>query len=285
MVEVTGVGVRADPSALRWLIGNELRLSRERVGRKQSEAAGVLSCSQAKINYLEIGRNTQRPEEVTALLRFYGADVAVIDRLAALAGRADGGTWWADFEDVVPNWFATFVGLEGLAESEFAYETMTLPGLLQTADYAGGLLGGHLRVPVIDVEQVVNLRMARQDVLDAELPLRFTTVIEESVLDRAVGGHDAMQAQLRHLLTLTERDNVNVQVMPLSVPVHDGLDGEFMLLDFREARSIGYIEYPTGAVYIQDHDQLSVYAMAAERLCEAALSPLRSRDAIAARIE
>ncbi len=44
--------------------------------------------------------------------------------------------------------------------------------------------------------------------------------------------------------------------MPVTVAVHDGLDGEFLLLDFDEARSIGYIEYPTGVIYVQDQDQI-----------------------------
>ncbi|MGB7799377.1 MAG: Scr1 family TA system antitoxin-like transcriptional regulator [Pseudonocardiaceae bacterium] len=46
--------------------------------------------------------------------------------------------------------------------------------------------------------------------------------------------------------------------MPVTVASHDGLDGEFLLLDFDEAQSIGYIEYPTGAIYIQDQDQVGV---------------------------
>jgi hypothetical protein len=45
-------------------------------------------------------------------------------------------------------------------------------------------------------------------------------------------------------------------LMPVTVAVHDGLDGEFLLLDFDEARSIGYIEYPTGVIYVQDQDQI-----------------------------
>lgn len=60
----------------------------------------LLGCSQAKINYLEIGKTQQQPEEVAKLLRFYDADVAHVDRLPSLAGRADRGTWWAPFSDM-----------------------------------------------------------------------------------------------------------------------------------------------------------------------------------------
>ncbi|WP_016699432.1 helix-turn-helix domain-containing protein [Actinoalloteichus spitiensis] len=276
---------RADPSALRFLIGHDLRSARERAKLKQTEAAKVLGCSQAKINYLESGKTQQKPDEVTALLRAYGADVEHVDRMASLAARADQGTWWAPFSDALPNWFKIFVGLEGLATAEFSYESLLLPGQLQTPDYAAGLLVGNLRVPPMDAPQVVRARMARQRLTDDTNPLRFRAVIEQYVLDRVVGGPQVMRAQLEHLLNLMRRDNIELRVMPVSVAVHDGLDGDFLLLDFGEAQSIGYIEYPTGAIYVQDQDQVSAYTLSADRLCAAALSVSDTADAIAARIE
>lgn len=275
---------RSDPSALRFLIGYDLRVQRERAGLKQTEAAQVLGCSQAKINYLESGKTQQKPDEITALLRAYGCDVEHVDRMASLAARADQDTWWAPFGDVLTEWFKTFIGLEGLATAEFSYEPLLLPGQLQTADYAAALLVGHLRVPPMEASQVVRARMARQRLTDDTRPLRFRAVIEEYVLDRLIGGPRVMRAQLERLLALTRRDNVELRVMPVGVAVHDGLDGDFLLLDFAEAQSIGYVEYPTGAIYIQDHDEVAAYALAAERLCAAALPVSDSADAIAARM-
>jgi transcriptional regulator with XRE-family HTH domain len=276
---------RGDPSALRWLIGNELRQERLRAGKKQNEAAKLLDCTHAKINYLEIGRTKQQPEEVAALLRLYGAEVAHIDRLASLAGRADQGTWWAPWSDVVPDWLKTFVGLEGLAANEFMYEPLLLPGLLQTDDYAAALLVDNLRVATVDTERVVKLRMARQVRLtDEDRPLRFRAVIEEAALDRLVGGPGVMRPQLEQLLDLVQRDNITLQVMPLSLAVHDGLDGEFTLLSFGEAQSVGYVEFPDGAIYVQDQDQVAAYNQAAERMGAAALSPEDSAEAIRERL-
>jgi len=275
---------RSDPSALRFLIGHDLRAARERAGRKQVEAARVLGCSQAKINYLESGKTQQKPDEVTALLRAYGADVEHVDRMASLAARADQNTWWAPFGDVLTDWFKTFIGLEGLAAAEFTYGSLLLPGQLQIPDYAAALLVGNLRVPPMDATQVVRARMARQRLTDDTSPLRFRAVFEQYVLDRVVGGPRVMRAQLEHLLTLIRRDNVELHVMPVGVAVHDGLDGDFLLLDFDEAQSIGYVEYPTGAIYVQDQDQVAMYALAVDRLCAAALSVADSTELIAARL-
>lgn len=276
---------RSDPSALRWLIGNELRHARGRAGLTQADAAKALGCSQPKITHLESGRNQQQPEEVATLLRHFGCDAAHVDRMATLAGRADHATWWAPFTDVVPDWLKTFMGLEGLAKREFSYEPLLLHGLLQTRQYAAALLVNNLRVATVDVERVVRLRMERQARLtDEDNPLHFTAMIEEFVLDRLVGGPEVMRGQLEHLLELSERDNISLHVMPLTVAVHDGLDGEFALLDFDDALSIGYVEFPDGAVYVQDQDQVSAYAMSAQRMCAAALSPAESIKAIKTRL-
>ncbi|MBA2322784.1 MAG: helix-turn-helix domain-containing protein [Pseudonocardiales bacterium] len=278
------MAVRNDPSALRWLIGHELRRARVHSQRTQVEAAKTLGCTPAKINYLEIGRNQQHPDEVTALMQLYGSDAADIDRLATLAGRADQGTWWAAFSDVLPNWFKTFVGLEGLAQAAFVYDTMLLSGQLQTKEYATALLEDNLRVSRAEAGQVVRARLARQRLTDNGSPLRYHTVLEEAVLDRVVGGPAVMRAQLERLLDLGEQDNVTLQVLPTAVAVHDGLAGPFMLLDFAEARSIGYIEYRNGAVYVQDQGEVEVYNLVAERLSVRALSDADSADLIRVRI-
>ncbi|ATL69891.1 helix-turn-helix domain-containing protein [Nocardia terpenica] len=279
---------RADPNALRFLIGRELRDARERAKKTQKEASEVLDCTQTKITYLESGRNQQQPAEIKALLNFYAGSTRIdpvhVERLASLAERADQSSWLAPFGDVFPNWFKIFVGLEGLASRVFTYKQTLLPGQLQTSEYATALLDGNLRVAPMDAPQVVAARMARQRVAAERNPLQFCAVIEEYVLDRIVGGPEVMRSQLEHVLELMERDNVELHVMPVSVTVHDGLDGEVMLLDFDAAQSIGYIEYPAGAIYVQQLDQIALYKMAADRLCRAALSVSESAEVIRRRI-
>lgn len=275
---------RADPSALRWLIGHELRSARQGAGKKQSDAAQLLGCVQSRINSLETAKVQQPPEEVKKLLRFYGADVDQVDRIVSLAARVDQSTWWAPFSDILPDWFRTFIGLEGLAAGQFVYESKLIPGQMQTAEYAAAVMEGHIRVKPRDVPQVVRAKMARQRVADDENPLNFRLVLEEHVLDRLVGGPAVMRPQLEHLLNLARRENVELHIMPISVAVHDGNDGDFVLLNFDQAQSIAYIEYPAGAIYVQDGDQIEEYKMIADRLCAAALSESDSIAAIQRRI-
>ena len=275
---------RSDPSALRWLVGVELRNYRIRSGRTSAAAARRIGCSPGKITHLENGRYFPQPEEIAGLLEFYGAPRWDVDRLSSLAGRADQKTWWAPWVDVLPDWLRTFAGLEGLAESEFIYIPLILPGLLQTEDYAAALTATSVRVRPDHNERVVSFRMARQSRLSTEPALRLTTVVEESVLDRPIGDDDVMRRQLQHLLDLSEQDNIDIRVMPTSVGPHAALSGRFTVLHFPDAQSIGYVEIHDGAVYIQDQEQVNSYIRSSERLLSTALSPADSAKVIKDRL-
>ncbi|MBE1467582.1 DUF5753 domain-containing protein [Kibdelosporangium phytohabitans] len=276
---------RDDPSAVRWLVGVELVAFRERAGVRIAAAARAIGCSPGKIHHMESGRNQQQPSEVRALMTFYGADQADIDRLASLAGRAGEQTWWAPWTDVVPDWLRTFVGLEGLASHACWYSPMVLPALLQTEGYALGVTAGHGRVPPDHNERKVKLRLERQRRLfDEGNPLRLTAVLEEVVLDRPIGSPEVMQAQLKHLIKVSKRDNVEMLVLPTRIGRHDALAGPFIALDFVDALSIVYLEHVDGAVYVGNQDQVAGYTRTIERLREVALSPAATRDAIQSRL-
>ncbi len=115
-------------------------------------------------------------------------------------------------------------------------------------------------------------------------PLQFLALIEESVLDRPVGGPAVMRRQLEHLISMSERDNVEIQVLPTSVGWHDGGVGPFTLLGFAQAQSIAYLEIVNGAIYVQDHDEVAGYTRIVTRLRERALSPADTVTAIRARL-
>jgi transcriptional regulator with XRE-family HTH domain len=274
-----------EPSALRWLIGVELAHFRTRARLSLADLAATTGIKRAKLGHLETGRSTQHPDDVTKVLKACRAGQHDIDRLTSLASQSDQATWWAPFSEVVPDSMKTAVGLESLASAEFAYEPLLLHGMLQTPDYAAALLVNNLRVAPMDIDRVVRVRIARQRRLtDVDNPLRYRAVIEEAVLDRLVGGPEVMRPQLEHLLDLARRDNITLHVMPLSVAVHGGLDGEFTLFDFAKTQSIGYVEFADGAVYIQDQDQVAAHAKIAESMCSLALSPEDSIEVIRRRL-
>jgi hypothetical protein len=130
----------------------------------------------------------------------------------------------------------------------------------------------------------VDFRLARQQrLLAAENPLHLAVVLEESALDRPVGGPDVLRAQLDHLLAMSERDTMTIQVMPTEVAVHSGVVGGFNLLGFTATQSIGYVDYPDGSVYVPDYHQVAGYLYRRDSLQARALSVSESREVIRAR--
>lgn len=268
------MNAQATPSALRWLIGTELRSYRHEAGQPASAAAALLNCAESKISHMESGRYRQSPEDVAALMSFYKAGQTAADRLVSLAGRDDDSTWWASFSDVVPDWLQTFVGLERLADEEFTYEPLVLPGLLQTEDYAAALTSSSRRIRPDRAARFVEFRLSRQARVTSETdrPLKLTAVVEESALRRPIGSAEVRRAQLAYLLELNERPNITIQVLPLDLATHAGLSGRFTLLTFNGVRSIGFVEMQEGGVYLQDPDQVATYTMTAESLSRDALN-------------
>ena len=276
---------RGDPSALRWLIGVELHNYRKRAGQTLAAAARALGCSAGLVSHFEKGLYFPQPEQIAGLLSFYGAPAWDVERLSSLSGRAEQRTWLAPWNDIIPDWLKTFVGLEGLASHEVIYAPLVLPALVQTEAYSIGATAGSARVRPDQVERAVSLRMERQRRLSNDTePLGLTALIEESVLDRPIGSRATMRAQLEHLLAMSERDNIEVLVLPTALGLHDGLVGPFTLLDFAAAQSIVYVEIVNGALYVQDQQQVAGYTRTIDRLRAAALSPARTAEAIRSRL-
>jgi DNA-binding XRE family transcriptional regulator len=284
---------RSDPPALRWLIGAELTNYRKGAGLSQATAAKAIGLTSGMIGHYEVGKYLPAPAHVERLLKLYEAPNHDIERLSTLAGRADQGSWLARWNDVIPDWLRTYVGLEGLASHVITYTPLVLPALVQTKEYAAGVTSPSARVRPDHQDRMVGLRMERQKRLDGTKPLCLTAMIEESILDRPIGGANAatvMREQLQHLIKLAEQDNIDVLVLPTAIGRHDGLEGRFTMLHFRDtdggtqAQSIGYIEMPDDAIYIQDQDQVAKYTMSAELVRSVALSQPQSVKAIKGRL-
>jgi transcriptional regulator with XRE-family HTH domain len=268
---------RGNPAPLRWLIGVELARYRNAVKLSLTEASDRSGISRAKLGHLETGRQQQDPDDIARLLATYRVDQSDIDRLISLTSRADDATWWAPWAQVVPDWLKTFVGLEGLAESEFVFEPIIIPGLLQTEQYAAALTANTPRVRADHSERFVGFRVARtRRLTDPERPLKVHAVLTDGALRLAVGDPQLRQAQLRHLLAMAELPTVTIQVIRPEDGPHTALTGQFVLLGFETVRSIGYVELQDGALYLQDANQVRTYSMVANDLQRAALSPERS---------
>jgi hypothetical protein len=279
--ELTVAEAASGPTVLRMLLGGQLRSLRETAGITPDRAGYEIRASRSKISRLEHGRVGFKERDVADLLTLYGvADDDVRHRMLTLAEHANSPGWWARYDDVLPDWFETYVGLEQATSLIRTYELQFVPGLFQTEDYARAVtVLGHRAAPAEEIERRVSLRLKRQEILARAEPVpKVWAVIDESALRRPLGGREVMRAQLRHLVEVTESAQVTLQIMPFDRGGHSAAGGSFAILRFAESDlpDIVYIEQLTGALYLDRPEELDHYREVMNSLSAEAETPVES---------
>ncbi|MFD7889353.1 helix-turn-helix domain-containing protein [Streptomyces albidoflavus] len=266
----------------RILLGSQLRRLREGRGITREAAGYSIRASESKISRMELGRVSFKARDVEDLLTLYGvADGAERAALLDLAREANVAGWWHSYSDVLPGWFQTYVGLEGAASLIRVYEVQFVHGLLQTEAYAHAVVErGMPGASAAEIDRRVALRLERQKLLVSERAPGFHVVLDEAALRRPYGDRTVMREQLEHLIEISERPNVTLQVMPFSFGGHAGESGAFALLRFPESdlSDVVYLEQLTSALYLDKREEVAQYERAMERLQRDSPDPSRTRE-------
>ncbi|WP_431976995.1 helix-turn-helix domain-containing protein [Micromonospora haikouensis] len=175
-------------------------------------------------------------------------------------------------------WFRPWQELEREAVSLRSYESMVVPGLLQTEAYARAVLGGAGLIAPGDVEQHLANRLARQEILRRDDPPRLTAVIDEGALRRPVGGPETMRGQLDALVAACAAPHVRVHVVPATVGAYAGLNGPFVLAVGPELRTAGYVDTQLDGQLVTDPEDIAALLTVWENVRGEALSHWQSAD-------
>jgi transcriptional regulator with XRE-family HTH domain len=267
----------AEATVLRMLLGAQLRRLREAVGIPAEKAGYEIRASRSKISRMETGRVGLKVRDVEDLLTLYGVlDEQQRAKIITLARRSREPEWWAKYNDILPDWFETYLGLESAAASIRSFEMQFVPGLFQTEDYARAVtMLGHQAAPAEEIERRVGLRLKRQELLARPQPPRIWVIMDEAVLRRPLGGIAVMRAQLRHLVQAARLPKVTLQVVPFARGGHAGASGSFSILRFEEhdLPDVVYIEQLTSAVYLDQRSDIEHYLEVVDQLSGEALTP------------
>ncbi|MEW9556353.1 helix-turn-helix domain-containing protein [Nonomuraea sp. NPDC050783] len=274
------------PTALRILLGSQLRKLREAKNVTREEAGHLIRGSESKISRMELGRVGFKERDVADLLTLYGvvdqqARSAVLD----LVATANEPGWWHRFNDVLPTWFQAYVGLEEAATRIRTYEVQFVPGLLQTKEYARAVVtAGAAGIGTEEISRRVDLRLERQRIFDRPDGPIFWAVIDEAALRRPIGGAEVMKAQLEHLIDLMRQPNITIQVMPFSFGGHSAEGGAFSILRFPDPDlpDVVYVEQLASALYLDKREDVDRYTEVMERLCAVSTMPDETTDLLRA---
>jgi transcriptional regulator with XRE-family HTH domain len=270
------------PTRLKRL-GSALRALRLESELTADQVAKSLGWPGSKVSRIETGKQLASPEDVRKLVGLYGVGADEIEKYVAIARQARQRDWWHKYDDVLPDWFEGYLGLEAEASKISTYESDLVPGLLQTEQYAAAVLDAFpLRTTPEEMERAVDLRRARQARLTDDNPLVLDAVISETVLRRPIGGPAVMREQLEHLAAMIQRPNITLRLLPFASTEHPGINGAFSVLEFPDPDDgrVVCVEAMTSTLYIEKTRDVGIYRLAYDQIRSAALGPDETADMI-----
>ncbi|MFE4516903.1 helix-turn-helix domain-containing protein [Kitasatospora sp. NPDC056783] len=237
----------------------KLREERKLTAEVVAEATGM---SQAKLTRIETAHTAAKVEDVNRLLDFYGCEDEDY-RAGLIAITKDGSKrgWWLSYRDVINSTAADLILLEADAATYRTYEPAFVPGLFQTPEYARIVIG-RLRIRSGgSVEDLVQVRMARQSILTRPNPVQVRAVIHEAALLANADRPEIMVPQLERLLTLSSLPSIDIQVMPVGAAVHPGMTGAFAMMGFPQRKDLDVVlvEGLLSSLWVEDPSDVELY--------------------------
>jgi Domain of unknown function (DUF5753)/Helix-turn-helix domain len=265
------------PTVLRMILSRQLQALREKAGMSYQQAGEAIYSSEWTIRRMERSEGGLKPLTLKSLLTAYGiTDKSEIDAFLALARQAGTPGWWHSYDDILPAWFRTAVGLEEAAALIRAYEPQVIPGLLQTEGYIRAITAASFPAAASDFsERAVALRLARQKILQRPDPPGYWVVMDETGLRRPIGGPQVMREQIAYLIEAAQQPSITIQVLPFAAGWHPALYGMFNIFRMPgdQLPDIVYSEALTGANYLNKPEESARYIEALDRMCAQAASP------------
>lgn len=256
---------RAVPSSMSpvvaaWELALRLRQRRDEMGVEVKTITQRLGFTRNYWSAVENERKILSEESLLKLVELLEYDEEERQELLQLRVAAKERAWWMRYGGVLSSDLQRLIGLEAGAESVRYYESLLIPGLLQTADYAKALMIPSVTERRVEVDHRVEVRLHRQQRILGDDPMNMTAIISEAALRQEIGGPVVHRGQLAHLAQIVEeRPNVEVRIVPFTATAC-GLFGAATthLIDFANSRlpTVAWQESVTNRGIIDDYEQV-----------------------------
>ncbi len=270
----------SSPVVARWELSYRIRRRREMHGKTGPELAKELGFSRTYWPKVERDQRLLPPAKMEELFRILEFSEAEQTEMLKLQSAAKQRAWWNDFEGLFDEDILRLWGLEAGAEEISTVDSLLIPGLLQTEDYARALITSDTAfIRQLEVAQRVEARMRRQQrLLDDSDPLRLNAVVSEAALRQMTGGSALMRGQLRHLVkTITEhRNTIDFRILPFSSETGAIFGSStFYILDFArpEAPTLGWSEGLAWSELFEDPERVRVLTVGFKHVQSQAMTP------------
>lgn len=240
--------------------GRQMRRMREDKKVKQETIAHLTKVSAPQVSKIEAGKRRATRAFVETVDDHLEAGGALINLWEDL--NKDGHP--------VPIWF-DWPQIEADAIELIYYQLCVIAGMAQSPSYAAAILN--------DDEEVLAARLERQKIIDKDGAPTITLLVDEQALYRQAGTAETMREQLEHLLALSERPNVTVQVV-LSSGEHGGNGSSFVIATMADMSRVAYVETAIRGLTTDDPADLVAASRVLADLRNRALPGNMSRDLI-----
>ncbi|MCX4096498.1 helix-turn-helix domain-containing protein [Nocardia sp. alder85J] len=268
------------PTVARWELVLRLRELREQRGFDSATFARQVGFTPANWSHVEKGRRVLTANSIGPVLEVLDVPDEERDELLALLATSKERGWWAKSSALIGPELQRYYGMEYGAESIRSYDSLVIPGLLQTEDYARALIRADVMIRPVQVEQLVEVRMRRQRRLRGADRVDMTVVVGEATLLQQIGGPKVLRGQLEYLArVIDELDTVEVRVIPFQAATGAILGGSsFHLLDFSSVSlpTFGWVESAVFGGAVENSDHIRDLSFAYVRALERSLSRIDS---------
>lgn len=264
------------PTIRKRSLGRRLVDLRHGCGMTTTEVQRRLGWSATKLNWIEKARWIEPiTDAVVDLCELYGVEGLDRETLITLAREARQRGWWSRYNDVFSS---ELPGFEAGASVIRSFETAFVPGLLQVPSYIELITRTAGITEEGEIRRHLDARTRRQQILTRDDPCRLHTVVDENAI-RRISDPGIRSAQLLHLIEITGRPNVDLQVLPFTSGVYPAAGEVFTYLSFPDPseRDIVYVETAVDDRMLEEYDELARYRAKFGMLQAAALDPEESR--------
>ncbi|MBF6221058.1 helix-turn-helix domain-containing protein [Nocardia abscessus] len=268
------------PTVARWELVLRLRELREQRGFDSAGFARRVGFTPANWSHVEKGRRVLTTKTIGPVLELLEVEAEERAELLALLETSKQRGWWTKSSALIGPELQRLYGMEYGAQSIRSYDSLVVPGLLQTEDYARALISADVMIRPVQVEQLVAIRMRRQQRLRGAQPVELTAVFGEGTLLQQTGGPDVLRGQLDYLAEMIEElDTVEVRVIPFAATAGAVLGGSsFHLIDFagEQLPTFGWVESAVFGGAVEDPDLVRDLRFAYQRAVQQSLSRMES---------
>jgi len=271
------------PKVARRVLRYELERLCAQAGKTHAQVGERLGLSRVGFTHFVSGKNLPSRPALEIILGFFDRPdrtQVMFDLLAAAKRKPDPRATQHEIDAMSSiNDFELFLGLESFATLIEIFEPMLITGLLQTEAYARELIAYYsFNASGVPIDEHIRVRMRRQEAVTREAnPAELWCVVEERALRRPIGSQKLMAAQFDHLLNMSARPNVNLQVVPHEVGMHPAHKGAFFMLRFDDDWRVAYEETRRAAYYYDKPEAIEDYDRAMNHLRHLSLDPKQSR--------